>query len=115
MVKKSIIILLCCISGVALQAFEVGDKIVPSKTFTKRNGEVTIYEGQVYEVVRLNTSGLPVIDTDPRVALGSYEQSHFETIQDYSKFQNFCESIAFGSGALLFLIFAKGFDASFPI
>lgn len=114
MVKKSIIILLCCISGVALQAFDVGDKIVPSKTFTKRNGEVTIYEGQVYEVIRFS-SGKPVIDTSPNVALGSYEQTFFETIQDYSKFQNFCESIAFGSGALLFLIFAKGFDASFPI
>lgn len=115
MVRKSIIILLCCISGAVLQAFEVGDKIVSSKTFTKRNGEVTIYEGQVYEVLRINSVGNPIIDTSPNVALGSTEQTFFETIQDYSKFQNLTESIAFGSGALLFLVFAKGFNASFPI
>ena len=115
MVKKSFIILLCCISGVALQAFEAGDKIVSSKTFTKRNGEVTIYEGQVYEVIRLNPSGYPIIDTDPPQTLWSHELARFEKVQDYSKFQKLSESIAFGSGALLFLIFAKGFNASFPI
>ncbi len=114
MVKKTTIFVICCISVVSLKAFEQGDRIVSSKTITKPN-DVTIYEGQIYEVVRVTSSGLPVLNTEPQVWISSREQAHFETLQNYSKYQNFTESIAFGSGALLFLVFAKGFNASFPI
>lgn len=113
MVKKSIILSICLCFAVSLQAFETGDYIVSSKTFSKRNGEVTIYEGQIYQVVRINTSGLPVINTDPRVALGTYEQTYFETVQNYTKYQQVTEVIAFISGASLLLTFVKGFNNPF--
>ena len=95
-------------------AFEVGDKIVSSRTYTKNNG-ATIYEGNVYEVLRKTSTGYPVINTDPNTWLSNNEQSYFETVQNYSNFQKLTEVISFCTGATLLLTFAKGFNNPFSI
>ena len=60
--------------------FQAGDLIKATRTFTKSQGAVTINEGQVYEVVRVNDSGNPIINTSPQVGLGVNEQTYFELV-----------------------------------
>ena len=57
--------------------WEIGDRIVPIRDIGKPNKNVTLYEGTVYEVIRLMESGLPVINSYPSVILGEYEQTLF--------------------------------------
>lgn len=58
--------------------FNPGDQIVATKYFTKRNGEVVINPGDVYEVVRVSSAGVPIINTNPQVGLGANELQHFQ-------------------------------------
>ena len=58
--------------------FRPGDQIIAIKSFTKRNGEVIISVGDQYEVVRVSSQGIPIINTDPQVGLGANELKHFK-------------------------------------
>jgi hypothetical protein len=116
MVKKSTIFLICCISVATLQAFEQGDQVVPSRDLTNSNGEQVI-EGQIYSVIHINNSNKAVLKTtenfiswtQSRFIISNSDLAYFELVTDYTKYQRFVESISFGSGILMFLIFSKGF------
>ena len=112
MVKKSIIFLICCISVASLQAFEVDDKLVSSRTITKPNGSI-VYEGQIYTVTRHTPGGSPVLNTSPQFIIGPNQLPYFELATDYTKYQQIVESLAMCTGATLLIVFVKGFSNPF--
>ena len=106
--KKLLLFITCCLLSSSAFAFNVGDRVVPSRTLTKPNGAV-VNEGQIYEIHRLSSGGKPIIATPKTFLINDTQLHHFELVSNYSKYQNLVEASSFASGILLFITFVRGF------
>jgi hypothetical protein len=115
MVKKSIIFLICYISVCSAFGQFVTEDINRSFVALQDKPGRGLVKDRVYQITLIDNEDSAQHSGGGVGIRYPAKDRQWSWLHEYTQNQALVESISFSSGALLFLIFAKGFTASFPI